>query len=89
MRQAANGENMFRPVEMSKLNILVLSKYVTETTRLLGLMGKMHLIDAVSQSDSRLLKEAETPADNAQIEKMSAICARLVEGLGIDLDNDT
>ena len=80
---------MFRPVEMSKLNILVLSKYVTETTRLLGQMGKMHLIDAVSQSSGRLLKEAEAPADNAQIEKLSGLCARLVEGLGIDLDNNS
>ena len=36
---------IFRPVKMSKVNILLMSKYVTEITRTLGQRGLVHLVD--------------------------------------------
>lgn len=75
---------MFRPVKMCKVNILVLAKHVTEITRLLGQCGLVHLIDAVSQSPDRLLKEVDQEKDERAIENLISRCDRLIEALGID-----
>ncbi|MDD4099028.1 MAG: hypothetical protein PHC30_09670, partial [Lentisphaeria bacterium] len=75
---------MFRPVKMCKVNILVLAKHVTEITRLLGQCGLVHLIDAVSQSPDRLLKEVDQEKDERAIENLISRCERLVEALDID-----
>lgn len=75
---------MFRPVKMSKVNILLLSKYVTEITRILGEQGLVHLVDAVNQSSGKLLKNVEQEKDEKTLYNVSAHCDRLLEGLGID-----
>ena len=46
---------MFKPVEMCKINVLLLNKHLTDTTRKLGALGNLHLVDAVAQSESGLL----------------------------------
>lgn len=75
---------MFRPVKMSKVNILVLSKHVTEVTRILGQRGLVHLVDAVDQSSNRLLKEVDQERDERAIYNLLSRCERLMEGLGVD-----
>lgn len=75
---------MFRPVKMSKVNILLMSKYVTEITRILGQRGLVHLVDAVNQSDSKLLQGVEQERDEKTIYSIMSRCERLMEGLGVD-----
>ncbi len=75
---------IFRPVEMSKVNILLMSKYVTEITRELGQRGLVHLVDAVNQSDSKLLRGVEEERDAKAIYNIMSRCERLMEGLGVD-----
>lgn len=75
---------MFRPVKMCKVNILVLAKHVTELTRRLGQCGLVHLIDAVSQSQDRLLKEVDQERDERTLENLINRCDRLIEALGVD-----
>lgn len=75
---------MFRPVKMCKVNILVLAKHVTELTRRLGQCGLVHLIDAVSQSQDRLLKEVDQERDERTLENLISRCDRLIEALGVD-----
>jgi len=75
---------IFRPVKMSKVNILLMSKYVTEITRTLGQRGLVHLVDAVNQSDSKLLRGVEDERDAKTIYNIMSRCDRLMEGLGVD-----
>ena len=75
---------IFRPVKMSKVNILLMSKYVTEITRTLGQRGLVHLVDAVNQSDSKLLRSVEDERDAKTIYNIMSRCDRLMEGLGFD-----
>ena len=74
---------MFRPVKMSKINILLLNKYVTDVTRELGLHGVLHLVDAVNQSDAKMLKGVEQRNASA-LRSTIARCERLMEGLGVE-----
>ena len=75
---------IFRPVKMSKVNILLMSKYVTEITKTLGQRGLMHLVDAVNQSDSKLLRSVDEERDEKAIYSIMSRCERLMEGLGVD-----
>ena len=75
---------IFRPVKMSKVNILLMSKYVTEITRTLGQRGLVHLVDAVNQSNSKLLRGVEDERDAKTIYNITSRCERLMEGLGVD-----
>ena len=75
---------MFRPVKMAKVNILLMSKHVTEITRVLGQRGLIHLVDAVNQSGGRLLSEVDQEQDEKTIYNALSRCERLMEGLGVD-----
>lgn len=75
---------MFRPVRMAKVNILLLSKHVTEITRILGQRGLVHLVDAVNQSNDRLLKGVEQERNEKTVYNLLSRCERLMEGLGVD-----
>ncbi len=75
---------MFRPVKMAKVNILLMSKHVTEITRVLGQRGLIHLVDAVNQSGGRLLSEVDQEQDEKAIYNALSRCERLMEGLGVD-----
>ena len=79
---------MFKPVTMSKVNILLLDKYVTPVTRALGRHGVLHLVDAVKQSDSGMLKGVDQSKGNV-IRGLLARCERLMEGLGVDAAEET
>ena len=76
---------MFKPVKMSKINILLLNKYVTDVTRMLGRHGVLHLVDAVKQSDSGMLKGVEERNESA-LRGLISRCERLMEGLGISCE---
>ena len=63
---------MFRPVKMAKVNILLMSKHVTEITRVLGQRGLIHLVDAVNQSGGRLLSEVDQEQDEKTMASIPA-----------------
>ena len=69
---------------MAKVNILLMSKHVTEITRVLGQRGLIHLVDAVNQSGGRLLSEVDQEQDEKAIYNALSRCERLMEGLGVD-----
>ena len=69
---------------MAKVNILLMSKHVTEITRVLGQRGLIHLVDAVNQSGNRLLTEVDQEQDEKAIYNALSRCERLMEGLGVD-----
>jgi V/A-type H+-transporting ATPase subunit I len=77
---------MFRPVEMCKVNILVLSKHVTAMTRILGQRGLVHLVDAVNQSRSKLLSSINQDKDERATERQLDRCERLIEAFGVESD---
>ena len=69
---------------MAKVNILLMSKHVTEITRVLGQRGLIHLVDAVNQSGDKLLSEVNQEQDEKAIYNALSRCERLMEGLGVD-----
>lgn len=77
---------MFRPVEMCKVNILVLSKHVTAMTRILGQRGLVHLVDAVNQSRGKLLSNVNQEKDERTTDRLLERCERLIEALGVESD---
>ncbi|NLE56120.1 MAG: hypothetical protein GX617_14385, partial [Lentisphaerae bacterium] len=77
---------MFRPVEMCKVNILVLSKHVTAMTRILGQRGLVHLVDAVNQSRGKLLSNVNQDKDERTVDRLLERCDRLIEALGVESD---
>jgi len=68
---------------MSKVNVLVLGRYVTPLTRALGDLGLVHLVDAVAQSEHRLLDEVSREAEIRAIEPLVGQCTALLEALGV------
>lgn len=75
---------MFFPDRMSKVNILVFSRHLGALTEALGQSGLIHLVSAVQQSKSRLLKRLNTDGDVQGVEKSLARCGVLLEALGVD-----
>ena len=73
---------MLRPVEMCKVNILVLRKHVAAVTQLLGAREVLHLVDATAQSPGRLLTSFGT-ADAPRLRQLSDKCAALIRQLDI------
>lgn len=77
---------MFRPVEMCKVNILLLSKHVTAMTRILGQRGLVHLVDAVNQSRGKLLSTVSQDKNERTVDRLLERCDRLIEALGVESD---
>ena len=73
---------MFKPVEMCKVNLLVLNRHVAELTNRLGKMEVMHLVDANEQSSRHLLKSQEA-GDTHLLNQLSGKCSRLIRQLNI------
>ena len=73
---------LFRPEQMVKVNILLLSRHVAETTRLLGRVGLLHLVDATSQSTSKLLQGASQEGDSLAVATAANQVNTLIEALG-------
>jgi V/A-type H+-transporting ATPase subunit I len=69
---------------MCKLNVLILGKFVTPLTRALGSQGRVHLVDAVSQSEPHLLDSVDRAAEVHDIERLLERCAALLEALDVD-----
>jgi V/A-type H+-transporting ATPase subunit I len=70
---------------MCKLNVLILSKFVTPVTRALGDLGLVHLVDAIAQSREQLLDNVEHGEDIRQIEQLISRCEGLLDTLGVDV----
>ncbi len=68
---------------MSKVNVLVLGRYVMPLTRALGREGLVHLVDAAAQSEHRLLEGVDREAEIRDIERLDAQCAALLADLGV------
>ena len=79
---------MFKPVEMCKINVLVLNKHLTETTRKLGGKGSLHLVDAVAQSESHLLNSVDDEHDKTAIRQLLDKADSLIHKLGVDENGD-
>ena len=75
---------MFLPNKMSKVNILVFSKYVGALTEAIGKSGILHLTNAAGDSKLRQLKQLDTGRDIKAIEQQLNRCGVLLEALGID-----
>ena len=73
---------MLKPVEMCKVNILVLRRHIAAVTQLLGAREVLHLVDATAQSPGRLLSSFET-ADAQRLHQLSDKCAALIRQLDI------
>jgi V/A-type H+-transporting ATPase subunit I len=74
---------MFKSVRMSKLNVLVLGRYVTPLTRALGSQGLMHLVDAVAQSEHHLLEGVSRETEIRDIEQLAEACLVQLDALGV------
>ena len=75
---------MFLPNKMSKVNILVFSKYVGALTQAIGKSGLLHLTNTSGDSKFRQLKQMDTGRDVKAIEQQLNRCGVLLEALGID-----
>ncbi len=71
---------------MVKINVLLLGKHLTALTETLGSAGRVHLVHATAQSESRLLKGVDRVRDIRQLERLSLRCRNLVDSLEIPLD---
>jgi V/A-type H+/Na+-transporting ATPase subunit I len=75
---------MLFPDRMSKVNILVFSRYIGALTEALGRSGLIHLVSATQQSKSHLLQRFNTDGDIRTAENALARCNVLLEALGVD-----
>ena len=75
---------MFKPVEMCKINVLVLNKHLTETTRKLGGKGSLHLVDATAQSESGLLNSLDDEHEATTLRQLLDKTESLMTKLGVD-----
>ena len=75
---------MFKPVDMLKINVLVLGKYLDRLTVALGDSGLVHLVNAPAQSRQHLLTGVDTSRDIEALEHDFQKCAYLIDRLGID-----
>ncbi len=74
---------MFFPDRMSKVNILVFSRYIGVLTEALGGSGLIHLVSAAQQSKSHLLQRFNTDGDIRAAENSLARCNVLLDALGV------
>ena len=65
---------MFLPNKMTKVNVVVFSKYLGALTEALGNSGLLHLVDAASESRGKLLTSYDTGVDIRAIEKLLNRC---------------
>ena len=79
---------MFKPVEMCKINVVVLNKHLTETTRKLGDKGSLHLVNAVDQSESRLLTSLDDDHEKTALRQLLDKADSLIARLGVDENGD-
>jgi V/A-type H+-transporting ATPase subunit I len=77
---------MFKPVEMCKVNVLVLNKHLMDTTRKLGSKGSVHLVDAIKQSQSHLLNSLDDQKDQNALGQLLDKAELLIRKLGVDED---
>jgi len=77
---------MFRPVEMAKVHVLVLEKYVDAVTSALGASGLVHLVDAPKQSQQRLLRGVDPGPDLRELERLWQRAGSLLDQLGLERD---
>ncbi|NOY80824.1 MAG: hypothetical protein GXP31_07440 [Kiritimatiellaeota bacterium] len=74
---------MFRPVEMIKVHVLVLEKYLDAVTRALGESGFVHLVDAAAESREGLLGGVDREKDIRELERLCRICDALIDSLSV------
>ena len=79
---------MFLPNKMTKVNVVVFSKYLGALTEALGQSGLLHLVDAASESRGKLLTSYDTGVDIRAIEKQLNRCEVLLEALGVDANGE-
>ena len=79
---------MFLPNKMTKVNVVVFSKYLGALTEALGNSGLLHLVDAASESRGKLLTSYDTGVDIRAIEKLLNRCDVLLEALGVDANGE-
>lgn len=79
---------MFLPNKMTKVNVVVFSKYLGALTEALGQSGLLHLVDAASESRGKLLTSYDTGVDIRAIEKQLNRCEVLLEALGVDVNGE-
>ncbi len=75
---------LLRPVEMVKLNVLLLEKHVDGVTQALGDCGFVHLINAASQSEQKLLTEFDREAVVRFLENLLERCQGLMAQMGVE-----
>lgn len=76
---------MFSPVTMCKVNVLVLHKFVTPLTQVLGDLGLIHLVNAVEQSEQHLLAGVDCEQDLHRLRRRLERCSTLAQILGVEL----
>ncbi|OPZ26291.1 MAG: V-type ATP synthase subunit I [Lentisphaerae bacterium ADurb.BinA184] len=74
---------MFRPVAMTKVSVLVHADCVDRLAVALGRAGFVHLIDAVTQSRTRLLAGVDRSTELQELEALNQRCTYLMESLSI------
>jgi V/A-type H+-transporting ATPase subunit I len=79
---------MFRPIAMRKLNVLILSKFVTPVTRALGDLGVVHLVDATAQSREHLLERVDLDEEIRRAEQRLNRCESLLERIGLGPEDE-
>lgn len=75
---------MFQPDRMSKVNILVFSRYLGALTEALGRSGLIHLVSACQQEGAKMLKRLDVDNDLRSVENSLARCRVLLEALGVE-----
>lgn len=78
---------MFKPIEMCKINVLLLNKHLTDTTRRLGALGSLHLVDAPAQSESGLLGSLDGEHEASSLRQLLDKTETLMRKLGVDGGN--
>ncbi len=74
---------MFNSVEMVKMNMLVMEKYMLPLTEALGELGLVHLIDAADQSADHLLHDVDRNKDIDHLQSLKQRCETLLDSLNI------
>ncbi len=74
---------MFRPEPMLKVNILALNKFRDGLTRAIGMVGTVHLINAVEQSRQHLLEAVDVSTALTELEALHARCRDVMEMLNV------
>ncbi len=80
---------MFKPVEMCKINVLMLTRHLQDVTWKLGNRGTLHLVDAAAQTETGLLNNCDVESETTALRQLMDKTEQLINRLGMNENSET